>query len=458
MAGYDWVIKGRVATDTHVIERGWVAIVDEKIAAVGDGYAPDAASILDAGDGYVLPGVIDGQTHAGSQFGVKGVERTSMSAVAGGVTTMVDMPYDQPTPVHDRATLREKRAAIDSLSYCDVALYGTVMANPKPADIQDLIEDGVCAFKISSFENHPVRFPRIDNGAALLLLDTVAPTGLPVGLHNEDQDVILRLTAEFAAAGKTSGEYHNLSRPESAELLATANFLELGAISGCHVHIVHISTPRGFQMVEQFRARGVRATGEMCVHYLHFDEAVDMPRLGPLLKVNPPIRPGHKEALWQIFEGGGCAFVSSDHSAWGLDRKRKPSIFEAAAGVPGLETLLPVFFSDVSARHGTDKAAIACAKALSADVADFFGLSQKGRLAPGMDADVTVMQMEDYAYDAENAKDELGWSPYSGERFVARPVATFVRGKRAWDGRAVTGKPGDGRYVRRTSRVTSATR
>ncbi|MBP1849211.1 dihydroorotase [Rhizobium halophytocola] len=449
MTRYDLVIRGRVATEGGVIPDGWVGVSGEKIAAVGQGGTPDAVETVDAGKGYVLPGVIDGQTHAGSQFGFKGVEKTSMSAVAGGVTTMVDMPYDQPTPVHDLATLTDKAKTIDALSYCDVALYGTVLADPDPVDIRALVKGGVCAFKISSFENHPTRFPRIDNGAAMTLLKTVAPTGLPVGLHNEDQDLIKRLTAEFVAAGKTSGEFHNLSRPEEAELLATANFLELGRLSGARVHIVHISTPDGFAMVERFRREGVKATAEMCVHYLHFDEAVDMPRLGSLIKVNPPIRPHRKEALWTVLEEGGCTFVSSDHSAWALERKVKDSIFEAAAGVPGLEALLPVFFSDVAARKGEDAAAVACARALSAGPADFFGLSSKGRLAPGLDADIVVLDLDGYIYDAEEARDGLGWSPYHGERFAARPAATFLRGKKVFDGATVTGTPGDGRFVAR---------
>lgn len=450
MAKFDLVIRGRVATEQQVIGDGWVAVSGEKIAAVGCGQAPDGLRTLDRRDAYLLPGVIDGQTHAGSQFGFKGVEKTSMSAIAGGVTTMVDMPYDQPTPVHNLETLREKAAAVEALSYCDVALYGTVVADPNRADILDLVAGGVCAFKISSFENHPTRFPRIDNGAAFLLLQTLAPTGLPVGLHNEDQDLIRRLTADYIAEGKTGSVYHNLSRPEEAELLATANFLELGALSGAHVHIVHISTPAGFDMVEQFRMRGVRATAEMCIHYLHFDEATDMPRLGSLLKVNPPIRPGRKDALWRVLETGQCAFVSSDHSAWALERKQKESIFDAAAGVPGLETLLPVFFSDVAARHGADAAAVSCAQALSARPADFFGLAAKGRLAPGLDADIVVFDPRETVFDAALAKDGLGWSPYHGEHFAGRAAETFLRGELVWDG-TIVGMPGNGRYLKRAS-------
>ena len=448
MNSFDLVVRGRVALDNAIIEGGWIAVTGERIAAVGQGEPPEARERIDAGDCYILPGVIDGQTHAGSQFGFPGIERTSLSAVAGGVTTIVDMPYDQPDPVSNREIMARKVEAANTISHCDVALYGTIIADPDRGDIEALIEGGVCAFKISSFENHPTRFPRIDNGAAMMLLETVADTDLPVGLHNEDEPLIRRLTKQFIAEGKTGAEFHHPSRPESAELLATANFLELGRQTGAHVHLVHISMPEGFRMVHRFAEAGTRATAEMCVHYLHFDAGRDIGRLGALMKVNPPIRPGHLEELWQLYDEGRYSFVSSDHSAWPLERKQAASIFDVAAGVPGLETLLPAFFTDVAARESKDAAALACAAHLSAKPAAFFGLSRKGRLSPGMDADFVILNADPWQFDAATTQDGLGWSPYHGETFTGRPVATYLRGQKLWGGEA-KGRKGHGRFVAR---------
>jgi allantoinase len=448
MSNFDLMVKGRLAIGDAVLDNGWMALRGEHIAAIGQGEAPAAQTCLDAGNDYVLPGVIDGQTHAGSQFGFAGLERTTLSAVAGGVTTIVDMPYDQPDPVATRAILRQKVEAANAVSHCDVALYGTVAADPVLADIEALAEDGVCAFKISSFENHPTRFPRIDNGAAMVLLQALASSNLPIGLHNEDEALIRRLTQKFISEGKTAPRFHHLSRPESAELLATANFLELGRLTGAHVHIVHISMPEGFRMVRRAVEQGVRATAEMCVHYLHFDAATDIDRLGALMKVNPPIRAGHLDELWRLYGEGDYSFVSSDHSAWPLERKQAASIFDVAAGVPGLETLLPTFFSDVAKRENADAAAIACAAYLSDKPARFFGLSRKGALAPGMDADFIILKPEAWQFDATKTQDGLGWSPYNGETFAAKPVATYVRGMQVW-GDAARGKMGHGRFVAR---------
>ena len=455
---YDRVVSGRVVMPDAVVDGGWVAIAGETIGAVGTGSPPDAAEHHDYGDAYLLPGIIDGQTHAGSQFGFAGIGVTTRAAVAGGVTTIVDMPYDEPDPVTTAAILAGKVAAIAEHAHCDVALYGTVATVPDRDDIASLVAGGVCAFKISSFENHPWRFPRIDNASTLMLLEALSGSGLPVGLHNEDQEIVRTATARLREEGKTGAEFHSPSRPEVAELAATATFLEIAASTGAHAHIVHLSVPEGFELVRRYRARGVNATAEMCVHYLHFDGAVDVPRLGALLKVNPPIRSGRRDELWSALEDGDCAFVSSDHSAWPLSRKGSESIFDNAAGVPGLATLLPVFFTDAAARYGADAAARMAAELLSEHVAGFFGLARKGRLSPGFDADIAVLRPGATIYDSARTPDGTGWSPYDGETFAALPVATYVRGRLAWDGSAVIAPAGSGRFARRAEPVDRAWR
>ena len=444
---YEKLIAGRVVTPTGILENGWIATMQGSIAAIGSGPRPEAAVTLEYGQAWILPGTVDGQTHAGSQIGFDGMLPTTKAAVIGGVTTIVDMPYDEPDPIVTGDLLSAKVEAINRLAVCDVALYGTVPVAPVRADVEALIAGGVCAFKISSFEAHPHRFPRIDSAATRKLIEMLAGSGLPLGLHNEDQEIVRALAKHFKDAGRVAPIDHSPSRPEVAELAATATFLSLGAGQPTPLHIVHISTPAGFALVRQQHDAGARATGEMCVHYLHFDADEDVPRLGGLLKVNPPIRAGRREALWQVIEAGDCAFISSDHSAWPLERKTNTSIFDVAAGMPGLENLLPVFFSDCVARYGADMAAAMSADWLSDRPARFFGLTRKGRLLPGMDADIAVLAPEPSVYDAKANPDGPGWSAYEGETMAVTPLATFVRGQLAYDGTSVVAKPGSGRFV-----------
>lgn len=446
---FDLLIRGRIVCEGAIVEDGWVAIRGETIAAIGTGAAPEALTSTDFGSALVLPGAIDGQTHAGSQIGFAGMAMTTHAAIMGGVTTIVDMPYDHPAPVTTGAILDAKIAAIGRHALCDVALYGTVPPRVTPAHVAELIAGGVCAFKISAFEAHPDRFPRIDTAATLNLLQLLEETGLPLGLHNEDQDIVRATTARFIAEGRTGPLDHSPSRPPVAELTATATFLELAAATGAHAHIVHISLAEGFRLVASYRARGVRATAEMCAHYLLFDADRDMPRLGGRLKVNPPIRAGEIEALWQVLEEGGVSFVSSDHSAWGLERKDVASIFDAAAGMPGLEALLPGFFTAAAARRGRDAAALLVAEYLARRPAEFFGLSRKGRIAPGLDADFAVLADQPMTYDSTRNARGPGWSAYDGMRFAVTPIATYVRGHKMWDGTQVIGHEGQGRYIPR---------
>jgi len=446
---YDLVLTGRVVTPTSIVENGWIAITAGRIEAVGTGTVPDARESQNYGDALLLPGAVDGQTHAGSQIGFAGMTMTSHAAVMGGVTTIVDMPYDHPIPVTTGAVLAEKVAAINTLSVCDVALYGTVPTTPDLAHVQELIDGGVCAFKISSFEAHPDRFPRIGNAATLLLLETLEGTGLPLGLHNEDQELVASTTKRFIAEGRTTPLDHSPSRPPVAELTATANFLELAAATSAHAHIVHISIADGFDMVAAYRARGVHATAEMCVHYLLFDADADMARLGGLLKVNPPIRSGEIDRLWDVLERGDATFISSDHSAWPLERKQTASIFDVAAGMPGLEAMVPAFLTAAAKRYGVEGAARISADYLSDKPARFFGLSAKGRLEAGYDADIVVLAPQAMTYDAKRNPRGPGWSAYDGQNFSVTPTATFVRGQQAWDGTSVTTV--SGRYVPRTA-------
>jgi len=446
----DLLMKGRLVLPGHVVDDGWIGISGGRIACIGSGSTiPESAESVDHSGAFLLPGAIDGQTHAGSQLGFSGLGPTTAAAAFGGVTTIVDMPYDHPDPITTGHLLEQKIAAIDEFARTHVALYGTVTPNPEPSDIAALVDGGVCAFKISSFEAHPHRFPRIGSAAVLTLLDALLETDLPVGIHNEDQEIIRATETAFRAAGRTMASDHSASRPVAAEMSATATFLELAASRQARAHIVHISCPEGFAVVAEHRARGEPATAEMCLHYLLFDAETDVPRLGAKLKVNPPIRTGVRDALWRVVESGSASFVSSDHSAWSLERKSSSNIFEVMAGMPGLEALLPGFFTEaLRRRKSPEGAALMTAEFLSERPARFFGLAGKGRLAPNADADIVVLMPGESVYDSTRNPEGPGWSAYHGMTFAARPIATYVDGQLAYDGTSVT-EACAGRFARR---------
>ncbi|WP_320203169.1 dihydroorotase [Agrobacterium rosae] len=447
---FDLVIRGTLALPDGALPGGWIAVSDGVVRAIGNGAAPEAAEVFEAGEGIVMPGVIDGQTHATSYGGLAGIGPTTRSAVAGGVTTIVDMPYDNPAPLNSVERLREKVEAIGQHAHANVALYGTVMPGQGMEVVDELVREGVVAFKISTFESSPTRFPRIGADQILSIFDALAATDIPLGVHNEDQEIVRAFVARAKAEGRDGIAAHSPSRPPAAELSATAQFLELGAAAGAHAHIVHLSTARGFGLVDHYLLDGFRATGELCVHYLWFDPERDGAELGARMKVNPPIRPGQIEALWNEVIEGRVAFVSSDHASWPIDNKNTASIFEAGAGVPGLETLLPAFYTGADER-GYDALALTVAH-LCERPARFFGLwPEKGAIYVGADADLVVIRPDLQTWNSANAHDGLSWSPFDGRRFSISVARTWVGGQLAWDGTNIVNAPGTGRYVRRGS-------
>lgn len=166
------------------------------------------------------------------------------------------------------------------------------------------------------------------------------------------------------------------------------------------------------------------------------------------MKVNPPIRPGQIDALWEEIMAGRVAFVSSDHSSWPVDNKFTPSIFDAGAGVPGVETLLPAFYTAAESR-GLDAAALTVEQ-LCERPAKFFGLwPEKGAIRIGADADLAILSDKEQVWDAAKAHDELNWSPFDGRTFSVTVTRTYLAGALAYDGTDIVNKPGSGRYVRR---------
>lgn len=444
------VVKGRVVVPEGILDNGWVAISGGRIANVGTGKPPSAQNVDDRGNALILPGVVDGQTHATSYKGLPGIEDTTRSAIAGGVTTLIDMPYDNPEPLDRTERLEAKVAAIAAHSHADMALYGTATRETGTANLAALIEGGVVAFKISSFESNPVRFPRIGEDLVLDLMEALAPTRVPLGLHNEDQEIVLARIAQAKATGENGIVAHTRARPEAAELAATGQFLALGMASGAHVHPVHLTTESGFRLTGAIAGLGAAVTGELCVHYLWLDAARDGDRLGARMKVNPPIRAAAVEGLWRSISDNLVAFVSSDHSSWPIDNKLTNSIFDAGAGVPGLETLVPAFFTAAQARNFN--AARMTADYLAERPARFFGIDdRKGAIAVGRDADLIVLEEGKFVWDEAAAHDSLNWSPFHGETFSVRVAASWLRGKLVWDGKNILNSPGNGQFVRRAT-------
>jgi allantoinase len=447
MADFDLVVAGNLVFADRIVENGFVAVSDGKISLVGRGAAPAARERFDARGRWVIPGIIDGQVHAGSQANQEGIGRASRAAAAGGVTTMVDMPYDDPEPVWHGELLRAKIAQVERDSHVDVALYATVSERYGTSTIAGLIEAGACAFKFSTFEAAPGRFPRIEEDMLHDAFALIAPSGLACGVHNQIQELTRKNIARLTEAQDTGWDAYARAHPPLVEHLATALIFELGALTGARAHVVHCSLARGFELCESYRAAGHKASIETCVQYLMLNAESDMKRLGAKLKHYPPVRPQSEvDLLWTHIAAGHCSFVSSDHVSWGLERKSNPNIFKNASGGPGLETLLPAFWTGCEERGVSPTMVV---RMLCEGPARHFLLrDRKGSFDIGADADIVVAEPGRFKFDASKSLSAVQWSSFDGREMRIRVGATFVRGELVFDGRGVVNQAGNGRFLR----------
>ncbi|HEY3061889.1 MAG TPA: amidohydrolase family protein, partial [Chloroflexota bacterium] len=452
----DLVIVGDVVTPTGVLVGGRVGIRAGKIAELWPaGTASDqpARDTWDLSGSWVLPGGIDAHVHCFSERR-EGFIAAARAAAAAGITTIIEMPYDEGSPVISAALLAAKLDLLSTEAVVDVALLGTIRKTGGVDQIPRLAEAGVCGFKMSLFETDPVRFPRIDDAELLDAFGLIHRTGLRVGLHAEDGEIINRLVSANRAAGKVYPRAHCETRPPISETASVALALELTMAAGVNLHIYHASLPRTFELVAKYREDGLAVRAETCPHYLLLEES-DMDALGPRGKINPPLR-DHSErmGLWDLLAAENVDMVTSDHAPWHLDKKGNADIFANASGAPGVQTLLPTLFSEgvAAGRISIDM----FQRLIAEGPARAFGLyPRKGTLSPGADADIVIVDPRaSWSVTPETLYSNAGWSPYEGRTLRGRVVKTLVRGQTVFDGSDVVGRRGQGEFAERSVTVT----
>ncbi len=443
---HDLVVNGDIALPTGgILKGGWLGITNGQIAETSD--VPLAgAEVLDAPGHLILPGFVDAHVHTRSSV-EEGITATTTAAAAGGTTTIVDMPFDKPArPVNTRDRLEAKVADIEDEAIVDVGLYATFPPEGDLGILAEMAAAGAAAFKVSTIEVDPVRFPRIPDGRLYEAFQEISRTGRPVAAHQENQEIVIDQGALFQARGDTSPIHHALSRPPVAEAEAAGRLLELAYWTDVRLHMVHGTLPRTFELIEWNRTRGVQATGETCLQYLLLTMEA-LREQGGRAKCNPPLRTQDDvDGLWKQVQAGLIDIVTSDHSPYPLHQKERDDIFEAFAGMPGVETLGTLLYSEGVApgRIGLGR----FLELVSSGPADLFGFAQKGRLEAGADADFVVFDPEaEWILDEADSHYAVGWSPYHGREVRGRVVSTWLRGRCIYDGR-ITAEPGTGRFVR----------
>jgi allantoinase len=423
------IVRGGTVVTPAGERRAAVRVVDGLIAEVAPGLDEEPVE-LDAAGLWVFPGVVDAHVHFNDpgRADWEGGATGSRALAAGGGTCFVDMPLNAHPPTCDAAAFTAKVAALSVSTVADFALWGGLV--PGNVDrLGELAEAGVVGFKAFMAPSGIDDFEAADRETLRAGMARAAELGLPVAVHAESPERLL------PAAGAGWLDWAR-SRPVEAELAAIEEALALAGETGCSLHVVHVSTARGVELVAAARARGVDATCETCPHYLLLCED-DLETLGPLAKCAPPIRAAaERDALWGELRGGRIDLVASDHSPAPPALKRGGDAFAAWGGISGCQSLLASLLGRLPAADVARLTAGAPAARLR--------LSGKGRVEPGADADLALVRLGDAELTAAELADRHRHNPYVGRVFGGRVERTLLRGEAAGARR--------GRLVRPTRR------
>ena len=444
---HDLAVQGDlVLADGAILRNGWLGIKGETITTISK-HPLQASHHYDARGNLILPGFVDAHVHTRSSLN-EGITATTRAAAAGGTTTVIDMPFDRPArPVRHVATFQQKVEDVNREAIIDVALYAT-FAPKGPLDaIAGLAEAGACGFKVSTIEVDIDRFPRIPDGQLYEAFQEIAKLGLPVAAHQENQEIIEQTTARLRAVGQVDPIHHARSRPPVAEAEAAGRLLELAYWTGVHLHMVHGTLPRTFDLIDWNKTQGVSASGETCIQYLLLTEDA-LRQLGGRAKCCPPLRTEADVAtLWAYLQDRKIDIVTSDHSPYLLSKKDTADIFEAYAGLPGAETLGLLLYSEGVARGRLSLQTFV--EVLASGPARIFGLSRKGHLHVGYDADFVIFDPDQTGHiDEQRLHHPMRWTPYHGRPVQGRVLATYLRGQRVFFEDRILAEPGTGRFVR----------
>jgi dihydropyrimidinase len=444
----DLAIRGGTVVTSEGERRADVAIEGERIGEIGE--VGSASREIDARGKLVLPGCVDLHTHLASTPTFRPLddfEHGTRAAIAGGVTTVVSMVYQEDGSLR-RGVERGTRDARRSLA--DFAFH-VVVTDPSDAalaEIPGLVRDGHAGLKV--FMVTPRFVERREDYRRLLLAS--ARTGAVVAIHAEDHAIVAARTAELNASGRTGVEYFPESRPVEAEVNAVHEAVDLAAATGAAIYLVHLSSRAALDALRNGKGRA-RAFGETRPLYLYLTRAqFDRPDAA-LWVGQPPLRdPDDLAAVWAALADGTLDTVGTDHIPHPRAAKLAPGLpFDRIPpGVSNLETLLPMLYSE-----GVRKGRLTLARlveVLATAPARIAGMyPRKGAIAVGSDADLVVFDPEArrtiHAADLHSACD---YDPYEGWDVTGWPEVVVARGEVVFESGDLPAKAGRGRLVPRS--------
>ncbi len=449
----DTVIAGGEVVTASDRYRADVAIDGGEIAAVGDpGSMPDAEETIDAEGLLVMPGIVDPHVHIDDMFSVDSYETATAAAALGGITTYVDFAWQawegELSIFEEEGTLLEgieRKQEKGEGALIDYGLHGAV-TREDPAvleEIGDAVDAGVSSFKMFTAYEIGLTY-----GFMHRVLEAVAEQDAVGVFHTEDATVTDMLTQRFQEEGKGDAPWYPRSRPDYTEAMAAHDAVTMAQEIGAKYYGIHTTCRKAADVLAAVREDGSEVRAETCTHYTALTDDV-YEEQGNLPMIAPPIRKQDDvEAMFERLRDGTLDVVSTDHCGYKREQKETENWWDSAFGANGLQASLPVFHDEAVNERGMSYPFLV--RVMSTNPARVFGMTGKGSLDPGTDADVVLFDPEEsYTITAEDNASEADFSIYEGREVTGRVKRTLVRGESVAVDGEIVGEYGHGEFLER---------
>lgn len=451
------IVNGTVVDATRVLQSD-ILIENETIVAIGENLDRKGRKILDAADCYVMPGGIDVHTHLNLQVGDEkvsdGFYHGSVAAAHGGTTTIVEHPGFGPQGcgLHHQTDLYRKQAADEMV--IDYGMHSVIqhVDTQTASAIKTLTAEGIPSHKV-----YLTYGGRLEDHEIIQVMKTTHAAGGLTCFHAESHAIITELSSAFKEQEDVLNPFnHPKSRPDYSEAEAVNRIIALSRAAGnAPVYIVHLSTASGLEIIRKAKQNGLQVYSETCPQYLTLTEDCykEAKNIGLQYIMSPPLRSRHDcDALWNGLADGTIDVLATDHCSFSFAQKLAKgtsNIFHAPGGIPGVETRVPLLFSEGVVKKRIDIKRFV--QLISTNPAHIMGLSpQKGNLAIGTDADLMIIDPSiAKTIQAESLHQHVDYSPFSEMTVIGWPTTVMLRGKILVQNGKFQGSKGYGKYIKR---------
>ena len=437
--------NGKIVTSARII-KGDILIENGKINKIGKTNIL-VDEIIDATGKYILPGLIEVHGHM-REPGLTHKENVgtgTQAALAGGVTTIIDMPNTKPATV-TVSLLQEKINKIyPGRSFTDYAFFMGV-ASDKLDELKKVNPKDIAGVKVftAGHETTPTTIP--DDFTLGKVIEILAKRNILLAVHAEDQYLIHKYNEKFKKIGRTDPALWSEIRGTEVVVRAAKRVIALASkYPKFKLYLLHLSTPEEYSLLSGAKEKGMNIYGELVGYQLVFNTD-DYKKYGNKIKVSPAIRSKKDQwQLWQLFRDGQVDVLCSEHTPHEWETKNQPDMWKAQSGTPGVQETLPAVVTGWMKHFGKDKieeGLMKIAFCSSENPAKIFSFKGKGGIKVGNDADLVFLDPSSiWEVKKSDLFSKCGWSSYEGMKLNGRPEKVFLRGELVYNNRKIIGNP-----------------